>query len=84
MDAFFNSFEPLLREYGAWLVVAVLLAIPMVALKLRALPPAAPPPDPYAHRTNDAVLGDDLDWIDREEPRRRLLPRRDNTPENAL
>ncbi|MFI5736517.1 hypothetical protein ACIA49_40750 [Kribbella sp. NPDC051587] len=83
MKAFFTSFEPLLREYGAWLVVAVLLAVPMVALKLRALPPVPPPPDPYADRTNDAVLGDDLDWIDREEPRRRLLSRR-NTPESAL
>ncbi|TDD55283.1 hypothetical protein E1263_26285 [Kribbella antibiotica] len=76
MDAFFNSFEPILREYAPWLVVAVLLAIPMVALKLRALPPVPPPPDPYAERTNDAVLGDDLDWIDRDEPPRRLLSRR--------
>ncbi|MEU4193963.1 hypothetical protein AB0E69_18830 [Kribbella sp. NPDC026611] len=75
--AFFQSFEPLLREYWPWLVVAVLLAIPMTALKLRALPPPPPPADPYADRSNDAVLGDDLDWIDRDEPRRRILPRRD-------
>jgi len=74
--AFFESFEPVLREYGAWLVLAVLLAIPMVVLKLRALPPPPPPPDPYADKSNDAVLSDDLDWIDRDEPRRRLLPRR--------
>ncbi len=76
-DAFFQSFEPMLREYWPWLVLAVLLAVPMVALKLRALPPPPPPPDPYAERSNDAVLSDDLDWIDQEEPRRRLLPRRD-------
>lgn len=75
-DAFFQSFEPVLREYWPWLVLAVLLAIPMTALKLRALPPPPPPPDPYANRSNDAVLSEDLDWIDREEPRRRLLPRR--------
>jgi len=75
-DAFFQSFEPMLREYWPWLVLAVLLAIPMVALKLRALPPPPPPPDPYADRTNDAVLSDDLDWIDHEEPKRRLLARR--------
>ncbi|MFG1623607.1 hypothetical protein [Kribbella sp. NPDC049227] len=75
-DAFFQSFEPVLREYGVWLVLAVLLAIPMVVLKLRALPPPPPPPDPYADRSNDAVLSDDLDWIDRDEPRRRLLARR--------
>lgn len=75
-DAFFTAFEPLLREYWPWMVLAVLLAIPMVALKLRALPPPPPPPSPYADRGNDAVLSDDLDWIDREEPRRRLLPRR--------
>ena len=75
-DAFFNAFEPLLREYWPWLVLAVLLAIPMVALKLRALPPAPPPPSPYDDRTNDAVLSDDLDWIDRDEPKRRLLPAR--------
>ncbi|GAB2641566.1 hypothetical protein [Kribbella swartbergensis] len=75
-DAFFRSFEPVLREYWPWMVLAVLLAIPMVALKLRALPPPPPPPDPYAERPNDAVLSDDLDWIDRDEPQRRLLPRR--------
>lgn len=76
-DAFFQSFEPMLREYWPWMVLAALLAIPMVALKLRALPPPPPPPDPYADRPNDAVLAEDLDWIDREEPKRRLLPRRD-------
>jgi hypothetical protein len=75
-EAFFQSFEPLLREYWPWLVVGVLLAIPMVALKLRALPPPPPAPDPYAHKSNDAVLSDDLDWIDREEPHRGLLARR--------
>jgi hypothetical protein len=75
-EAFFQSFEPLLREYWPWLVAAVLLAIPMVALKLRALPPPPPPVDPDADRSNDAVLSDDLDWIDRDEPRRRLLARR--------
>jgi hypothetical protein len=75
--AFFESFEPMLREYWPWLVLAVLLAVPMTALKLRALPPPPPPPDPYAERSNDAVLSDDLDWIDQEEPKRRLLPRRD-------
>ncbi|TDO45346.1 hypothetical protein EV643_113119 [Kribbella sp. VKM Ac-2527] len=75
-DAFFQAFEPILREYWPWLVLAVLLAIPMTALKLRALPPPPPPPDPYADRPNDAVLSDDLDWIDRDEPRRRLLPGR--------
>ncbi|MDX2972957.1 hypothetical protein PWY87_02885 [Kribbella solani] len=76
-EAFFQSFEPLLREYWPWMVVGVLLAIPMVALKLRALPPPPPPADPYADRSNDAVLSEDLDWIDEQEPRRRLLPRRD-------
>ncbi|WUJ69223.1 hypothetical protein OG809_29450 [Kribbella soli] len=75
-EAFFQSFQPLLREYWPWMVVAVLLAIPMVALKLRALPPPPPPPDPYADRSNDAVLSDDLDWIDEKEAPRRLLPRR--------
>jgi hypothetical protein len=75
-EAFFQSFEPMLREYWPWMAVGVLLAIPMVALKLRALPPPPPPPDPYADKSNDAVLSDDLDWIDQEEPRRRLLPRR--------
>jgi hypothetical protein len=24
----------------------------------------------YADKSNDAVLSDDLDWIDRDEPRR--------------
>ncbi|TDD12874.1 hypothetical protein E1218_35240, partial [Kribbella turkmenica] len=38
-EAFFRTFGPMLREYWPWLVLAVLLAIPMVALKLRALPP---------------------------------------------
>ncbi len=75
-ESFFQSFEPVLREYWPWLVLAVLLAIPMVALKLRALPPPPPPPDPYADRSNDAVLSDDLDWIDEQEPKRRLLARR--------
>lgn len=75
-SAFFDTFEPLLREYWPWLVLAVLLAIPMVALKLRALPPPPPARTPYDDRTNDAVLSDDLDWIDREEPKRRLLPAR--------
>jgi hypothetical protein len=76
-DAFFQAFEPLLRNYWPWLVLAVLLAIPMVALKVRALPPPPPPPAPYDDRGNDAVLSDDLDWIDRDEPKRRLLPRRE-------
>jgi hypothetical protein len=76
-DAFFQSFEPLLRDYWPWMVFAVLLAIPMTALKLRALPPPPPPPDPYADRTNDAVLSDDLDWIDQSEPERKLLARRE-------
>ncbi|MDX6282168.1 MAG: hypothetical protein QOH03_3239 [Kribbellaceae bacterium] len=75
-DAFFNGFEPLLREYWPWLALAVLLAIPMVALKVRALPPPPPPPTVDDGRSNDAVLSDDLDWIDREEPKRRLLPAR--------
>jgi hypothetical protein len=75
-DAFFAGFEPLLREYWPWLALAVLLAIPMVALKVRALPPPPPPPAIDDGRGNDAVLSDDLDWIDREEPKRRLLPAR--------
>jgi hypothetical protein len=79
-QAFFHAFEPVLREYWPWMVLAVLLAIPMTALKVRALPPPPPPPDPYADRSNDAVLPDDLDWIDRDEPRRRLLPRRQPVP----
>lgn len=75
-DAFFDAFQPLLREYWPWLVLAVLLAIPMVALKVRALPPPPPPPTADDGRGNDAVLSDDLDWIDREDPKRRLLPAR--------
>ncbi len=75
-EAFFQSFEPLLREYWPGMVVGILLAIPMVVLKLRALPPPPPPLDPYADKSNDAVLSDDLDWIDQEEPQRRLLARR--------
>ncbi|HEU4946453.1 MAG TPA: hypothetical protein VFT31_04815 [Kribbella sp.] len=76
-DAFFSTFEPFLRAYWPWLVAAVLLAIPMVALKIRALPPPPPPPDRHDDRGNDAHLSDDLDWIDRLEPKRRLLPRRE-------
>lgn len=76
MDAFFKAFEPILREYWPWLVLAVLLAIPMVALKVRALPPPPPALTSDDGRGNDAVLSDDLDWIDREEPKRRLLPAR--------
>ncbi len=75
-DAFFTSFEPLLREYWPWLTLAVLLAIPMVALKVRALPPPPRAITPDDGRGNDAVLSDDLDWIDREDPKRRLLPAR--------
>ena len=75
-DAFFSTFEPLVRNYWPWLVAAVLLAIPMVALKIRALPPPPPRRSPYNDRSNDAQLSVDLDWIDREEPKRRLLPRR--------
>ncbi|WP_433022733.1 hypothetical protein [Kribbella sp. CA-294648] len=73
-DAFFNTFEPILREYWPWLVLAVLLAIPMVALKVRALPPLPAAVRSDDGRGNDAVLSDDLDWIDREDPKRRLLP----------
>lgn len=76
-DAFFKAFAPLLRNYWPWLTLAFLLAIPMVALKIRALPPPPPAPSPYDERSNDAVLSDDLDWIDRPEPVRRLLARRD-------
>lgn len=80
-DAFFKTFEPILREYWPWLVLAVLLAIPMVALKVRALPPLPPAVSSDDGRGNDAVLSDDLDWIDREEPKRRLLPvRRSRRP----
>jgi hypothetical protein len=75
-DAFFSAYEPLLRNYWPWLVAAVLLAIPMVALKVRALPPPPPPRNPYDDRSNDAQLSDDLDWIDRQEPKRRLFARR--------
>ncbi|ADB32766.1 hypothetical protein Kfla_3711 [Kribbella flavida DSM 17836] len=75
-EGFFQAFEPLLRDYWPWMVLAVLLAIPMTALKLRALPPAPPPPDPYADRPNDAVLSSDLDWIDQLDPEPRSLPRR--------
>lgn len=83
-DAFFQAFEPLLTNYWPWLVLAVLLAIPMTALKLRALPPPPPPLDPYADRTNDAVLSDDLDWIDQREPERKLLARyHRTTPDEA-
>lgn len=77
-DAFFNAFGPFLLSYWPWLAAAFFLAIPMTAMKVRALPPPPPPvPDPALEgRGNDAFLPGDLDWIDREEPPRRLLPRR--------
>ncbi|MEV6286821.1 hypothetical protein [Kribbella sp. NPDC051770] len=82
--SFFETFEPLVRDYWPWMVLAVLLAVPMTALKLRALPPPPPPLDPYADRSNDAVLSDDLDWIDQREPQRRLLARYNRaTPDEA-
>lgn len=78
-DAFFNAFGPFLLSYWPWLTAAFFLAIPMTAMKVRALPPPPPPvPDAALEgRGNDAFLPGDLDWIDREEPPRRLLlPRR--------
>jgi len=79
-DTFASTFEPLLQSYWPWLVAAVFLAIPMVTLKIRALPPEAQAArTPYDDRSNDAYLTDDLTWFDREEqppPPRRLLPKR--------
>jgi hypothetical protein len=43
-EAFFKAFAPLLRNYWPWLALAFLLAIPMVALKIRGPPPPPPPP----------------------------------------
>lgn len=75
-DAFVRAFRPLLELYWFWLVAGCFLAVMIVALKIRVLPPVAPEP-PFEPRSNDAYLPDDLDWIDRPEPRRRLAPRRD-------
>lgn len=77
-EAFFSAFRPFVTSYWPWLVAAVLLAVPMAALKIRALPPAPPPRDGDDERGNDARLSDDLDWIDRQdEVRTRRLPRRE-------
>lgn len=76
MDSFVGAFLPFLRLYWPWLGIAVFLAVMMVALKIRALPPKPPPVPVIDDRGNDAYLSDDLDWIDRTEPRRRLVPRR--------
>lgn len=76
MDAFFGAFGTYLERYWPWLAIAVFLAVMMVALKIRALPPK-PPEIKLDDRPNDAILPDDLDWFDQEEPRRRLIPRRE-------
>jgi hypothetical protein len=75
-DAFVQAFRPFLSTYWPWLVAATFLAIMIVALKIRAIPPVKPQ-IPYDDRPNDAFLPDELDWVDRPEPRRRLIPRRD-------
>ncbi|MFC0625445.1 hypothetical protein [Kribbella deserti] len=77
-DAFFLAFGPFLLAYWPWLAAAFFLAIPMTAMKVRALPPpsALPADSALDGRGNDAFIPGDLDWIDREEPVRRLLPRR--------
>jgi hypothetical protein len=76
MDAFFGAFGNYLDRYWPWLAIAVFLAVMMVALKIRALPPK--PPELFVDdRPNDAILPDDLDWIDQTEPRRRIIPRRE-------
>ncbi len=74
-DAFVRAFRPFAETYWPWLAVAVFLGVMIVALKIRAVPPAEPVV-PYDPRPNDAFIPDDLDWIDRPEPRRRLIPRR--------
>lgn len=76
MDAFFGAFGNYLERYWPWLAIAVFLAVMMVALKIRALPPK-PPEVAVDDRSNDAILPDDLDWVDQTEPRRRLIPRRE-------
>jgi hypothetical protein len=75
-DTFVHAFRPFLATYWSWLVAAVFLAIMIVALKIRAVPPVKPA-IPYDARSNDAFIPDDLDWIDRSEPRRRLVARRE-------
>jgi hypothetical protein len=76
MDAFFGAFGNYLERYWPWLAIAVFLAVMMVALKIRALPPKRPELK-LDDRPNDAILPDDLDWFDQTEPRRRLIPRRE-------
>jgi hypothetical protein len=75
-DSFVHAFRPFLATYWPWLVAAAFLAVMIVALKIRAIPPVGPE-IPYDDRPNDAFLPDDLDWFDLPEPRRRLIPRRD-------
>lgn len=74
-DTFVKAFEPFLATYWPWLVAATFLAIMIVALKIRAIPPA-PAEMTVDERSNDAFLPDDLDWIDQTEERRRIIPRR--------
>lgn len=80
MDGFSQAFRPFLEVYWPWLAVAVFLAVMIVALKIRVLPPVAPVPRPVPldDRGNDAYLPDDLGWFDYQEPRRLVdrLPRR--------
>lgn len=78
-DTFVKAFEPFLTTYWPWLVAATFLAIMIVALKIRAIPPA-PAELPVDERSNDAFLPDDLDWIDQTEVRRRIIPRRTPAP----
>jgi hypothetical protein len=77
LDGFVQSFRPFLETYWPWLAVAVFLAVMIVALKIRVLPPATPVPRPVPvdDRGNDAYLPDDLGWFDHEEEPLRLIDR---------
>ena len=80
MDTFIGAFRPFLETYWGWLGVAVLVAVMIVALKIRVLPPAPPTARPVLvdDGSNDAFLPDDLGWFDHAEPRRLIdrLPHR--------